>query len=493
MPPKTLHLTNSWHERSGGIATFYRALIEEANRQGRHLRLVVPGEKDQVEPAGEFGKIYQLKAPLAPFNSQYRIIYPTQFLWPGSKLERILIDERPDLVEICDKYTLNYLGALLRRRLFSAIDFRPVVVGLSCERMDDNFRTYVGNLPFAHKFCTAYLKWAYFPFFDHHLANSEYTAEELRQASQGHLTLRNTWIRPMGVSLQDLSPARRSTETRRRILRDCAVSDSSILLLYAGRLVPEKNLELLFHSLLRLTRLDNRDYRLLIAGDGMERTRWESFSQKNIPKRVTFFGHIADPMELADLLANSDAFIHPNPREPFGIAPLQAMASGLPLVAPNSGGITTYANSENAWLVSPDAASFVSAIQDLLANDSLRIKRAQHAVRTAQEFRWEKVAASFLELYSELCSLGSHQAENVLAPNFSSVEAEGWELVCSRKISAAAEQLFRFATMHRDRFRRFWCPESGSLHVPNSEKNPLHLKNVSRPFSTSDRFPNFTK
>jgi alpha-1,6-mannosyltransferase len=471
MPPKTLHLTNSWHERSGGIATFYRALIDEANRQGRHIRLIVPGEKDHVEEAGEFGKIYHVKAPLAPFNSQYRIIYPTQFLWPGSKLERILIGERPDLVEICDKYTLNYLGALLRRGLLPALDFRPAVVGLSCERMDDNFRIYVGNLPLARKLCAAYLKWAYFPFFDHHIANSEYTAEELRQASRGHLTSRNTWIRPMGVNLQNLSPARRSREIRQRILRDCAGRDSSILLLYAGRLVPEKNLDLLFHSLALLTRLDNRDYRLLIAGDGMERTRWESLCQKNIPGRVTFLGHIADSIQLADLLANADAFIHPNPREPFGIAPLQAMASGLPLVAPNSGGITTYANSENAWLVSPDAASFVSAIQDLLANDSLRIQRAQHALRTAQEFRWEKVAASFLELYSELCAMGSNQAENSLAPNFSSAEAEGWELVFSRKISAAAERIFRFATMHLDRFRRFSRSESGSLQVPTSDKN----------------------
>src|SRR5262249_25447055 len=139
---KTLHLTNAWHETSGGIASFYRALIEEANRRGREIRLIVPGENDHVEEVGNFGKIYHVEAPAALFNSKYRMIYPSQFLSAGSKLQNILEFERPDVVEICDKYTLNYFGALLRMRLLKSLDFKPVVVGLSCERMDDNFRSY---------------------------------------------------------------------------------------------------------------------------------------------------------------------------------------------------------------------------------------------------------------------------------------------------------------------------------------------------------------
>src|SRR5271165_4915397 len=158
---KTLHLTNSWHETSGGIATFYRALIEEANRRRQSIRLVVPGERDHIEAAGEFGRIYHVQAAPALFNRAYRMIYPPQFLWEGSKLQQILLEERPDLVEICDKYTLNYLGAVLRRGLLRKLDFRPVVVGLSCERMDDNFRSYIGSFPWVQAFCSTYMRWIY--------------------------------------------------------------------------------------------------------------------------------------------------------------------------------------------------------------------------------------------------------------------------------------------------------------------------------------------
>ena len=60
-------------------------------------------------------------------------------------------------------------------------------------------------------------------------------------------------------------------------------------------------------------------------------------------------GHL-DKELLADYYANADVFVHPNPKEPFGIAPLEAMASGVPVVAPNSGGILSYATDENIWM-----------------------------------------------------------------------------------------------------------------------------------------------
>lgn len=446
MPLKTLHLTNSWHASSGGIATFYRALMEASNRQGHFFRLVVPGERDDTEEIGDFARIHYVKAPLARFNSHYRVIYPPQFLPPGSRVQKILAEERPDIVEICDKYTLNYLGAVLRRDLLRAVNFRPIVVGLSCERMDDNFGTYLGRLPLSRAFCAAYVKWVYFPFFDHHIANSEYTADELRDASRGTMVPRNVWIRPMGVDLQHFSPAKKSCEARRLLLQNFDGADDSVLILYAGRLVPEKNLRLLFEVFSHLVKQGRHKYGLLIAGDGIERARWEEFSTLNVPGRVAFLGHIKRPGELASLFANADVFVHPNPREPFGIAPLEAMASGLPLVAPNSGGVATYASSDNAWTAAPDLESFVSAIEALLADEKERARRAGNALRTAAAFSWEKVAASFLDLYVELYRTGVNRTAGLSAPAFSSTPARGLGLAVSRGVSRSAERIFRLAS-----------------------------------------------
>jgi glycosyltransferase involved in cell wall biosynthesis len=290
------------------------------------------------------------------------------------------------------------------------------------------------------------MKWTYFPFFDHHIANSEYTSEELRAASQGQMVDRNIWIQPMGVDLEHFSPGRKSSQGRKSLLRHFGGKDDSILLLYAGRLAPEKNLSLLFEFLARLAANTERDYRLLVAGDGIERARWEAFCEKHAAGRVAFLGHIKSPGELADLFANADLFVHPNPREPFGIAPLEAMASGLPLVAPNRGGITSYANQENAWLASEDVENFSAAIDELLANESERNRRVQNALRTAAGYRWDRIASSFLDIYAELASARPDRSAAVPPPAFSSTPPRGLQLALSRGVSRSAEKVFQLAS-----------------------------------------------
>jgi glycosyltransferase involved in cell wall biosynthesis len=443
---KTMHFTNSWHENSGGIATFYRALIEEANRRRQPIRLVVPAARDRIEEIGEFGRIYHVEAPPAPFNSDYRAIYPSQFLFPGSKLQAILASERPDLVEICDKYTLNYLGAVLRLRLLPAIDFRPVVTAVSQERMDDNVSAYLGSVPLLRALCSLYMRWLYFPFFDHHIANSEYTAAELRPAAQGQLVPRGTWIRPMGVDLAHLSPQRRSPALRRRLLQNFGASEESTLLLYAGRLVPEKNLALLFDLLTHLAKDPKRDYRLLVVGDGIERAKWEEKCGREIPGRSVFLGHCKDKNVLGDLYANCDVFVHPNPREPFGIAPLEAMASGLPLVAPNTGGVISYANAQNAWTVNADVISFAGALEQIAANRQLRLEKIGNALATAQHYRWETVAATFLDLYEMLTRATNAKPETLPGAAFQSTSAAGLRATIMHGVSQMAARGFRLAS-----------------------------------------------
>src|SRR5580700_3546210 len=102
MAIKTLHLTNAFHSRSGGISTFYQAMLHAANQQQREMRLIVPGAENRVEEVGAHGRIYFVRAPKAPFYGSYRCIYLTQYLRPDHPIRKILREERPDVIEICD-------------------------------------------------------------------------------------------------------------------------------------------------------------------------------------------------------------------------------------------------------------------------------------------------------------------------------------------------------------------------------------------------------
>ena len=399
---KTLHLTNSWHATSGGIGTFYRALMDAANRRGHEMRLVVPGTEDRIESVGAHVRVYHLASPAAPLNREYRMITPGKYLRRGSRLRQILDEERPDLVEVCDKYTLNYFAGMLRTGMLGDVHCHPVVVGLTCERMDDNVHAYVGWNALARRLVKFYMKWLYFAIFDHHIANSQYTAEELRPASGGHPIRRGVWIRPMGVDFHDLSPEHRSSLARRDLLHSAGAGPRATLLLYVGRLAPEKNLGLLLDTLEVLQVRGGRDWRLVVVGDGIERQRLLAEAARRTPRRVAWLGHVRDRYELARIYANCDAFVHPNPREPFGIAPLEAMSSGLPVIAPDRGGVTTYADSRNAWIVPPQADAFADAAWEAVSNSPVREIRIAKAIATAAQFSWENVAGAFLDLYEDL-------------------------------------------------------------------------------------------
>jgi len=429
---KTLHLTNCWHSESGGIATFYRALLSQAEAERRPIRLVVAGAKDGVETHGEYGRIYRVRSRPSPFSPGYRMMTPLSHLHPRGLVREILAAERPDLVECCDKYTLNYLAGLLRKKWLGIPGYRPVVVGLTCERMDESLASYLSPGGLARTFCRWYMQWLYFPLFDHHIAVSPHTAAELNRASFGHRVRRGVWVCPMGADCRLFTPAWRSETIRGWLESRSGAPEGASLLFYAGRLAPEKHTHLLLDTMRLLEDRRAGQFHLLIAGEGPLREDLERICERDLPGAVCFLGFIRDRETLARIYANCDALLHPNPREPFGIAPLEAMASGLPVVGANRGGITSYANQGNALLVRPDAESFAGAACDLRDDASLAAALRHAGRATALRFDWPAVASSFFALYEQLHAVIQGGRTESLPPAFYSTypgvrRPFGWE------------------------------------------------------------------
>jgi len=231
MSIKTLHITNAYHIASGGIRVFYRALLEAANRRGRLMRLVVPGERSEAEDVGSCGRIYHVAARQAfLFDKRYRLLTPPTYLQPfRGELWRILRDERPDLIEVCDKYSVHWMAGLLRRGWISDLR-RPPLVGMSCERMDDNVEAFLGRSRAGRLWSRLYMGYLYIPFFDYHIANSGYTADELRDAMRARHE-RPVYVRPMGVNVEDFATARRSEQGRRNLIAGTGGGEGAKLLL----------------------------------------------------------------------------------------------------------------------------------------------------------------------------------------------------------------------------------------------------------------------
>jgi glycosyltransferase involved in cell wall biosynthesis len=403
---KTVHITNYYHRNSGGISTSFNNLLAAAGRHRRLVRLIVPGETEAVEDVNEFARIYYVPAKYSPlFDKRYRVMMPWQYMIKDSIIRKILLEERPDVIEVTDKYTLSLLGVMIRTNNFKKLG-RPILVHFSCERMDDNIGSFLSGGRLGKWFSRRVIGNYTMPNFDYHIANSTYTAEEFydsvspeKNENRSNTFLNWCWrffraprvaanerifVCPRGVNSVLFTPDRKSDDVQREMRERAGVPQDAIILLYAGRISPEKNIGLLVDVMKLLGKDPQHDYRLLIAGAGPQSDWLRSQGEKHAPGKIKLLGHL-DKEQLAGYYANADVFVHPNPKEPFGIAPLEAMASGVPTVAPNAGGILSYATDENAWLVEPDGEKFASAIQEVVSNPELRVRKIGHALATARE------------------------------------------------------------------------------------------------------------
>lgn len=408
MAKRSVHFTNAWHGTSGGIRTFYEALLAGAEQHRRHLALVVPGPKTSCQRLGEFARIYSIRAPHSPvFDRRYRVLLPHRYVGASrSAVWRLLARERPDVVETCDKYALPFLNGLVKRRAGDGP--RPTLIGLSCERMDDNIRAWLGYGRIADAATRAYLRRVYLPLFDGHIANSDYTAQELRAivdtyaASDWRLRRLQSLIRvgPMGVDLDGFGPGRRSEAIRRQLLKGLGGRPDSTLLVYAGRVSPEKHVMGLPTMIQELV-ARGVDARLIICGDGPLRAEMERTAALTAPGRIVVLGHVSRST-LAGILASADVFVHPNPCEPFGIGPLEAMASGLPVVLPRAGGVLSYATDANTWLTPPDAEGLAGGVRDLLARPMLTQQRRAVALEDVKRLAWPAAVATYFDHYDTI-------------------------------------------------------------------------------------------
>ena len=419
-PIRSVHITNYYHEFSGGVKSNYDRLLKAANRHERYVSLIVPGEEDGLETVGDFGKIYYVAAKPAPcFDRRYRLMMPWHFLNHGTPIRKILLAERPQMIEIYDNYALTYLAGMTRMGHFERLG-RPMFVYFTGERFDTIFKSFVANGRFGTWFSRRLMGNYNLPMFDFYIANSPFVAEELFESVGTEYNPRRSerlfnfcWdffkavkvpfedrvaVCPRGVDTEFFTPERRSEARRKEICHEAGVPDSAKLILSSTRLSPEKNVEFLPEIFEELSRTSEIDFRLLVAGAGPKEEWLRQEAEKRFPGKVVLVGHL-DRAELADYYANVDAFVHPNPREPFGNVGLEAMASGAAMVVPNAGGVLTYANKTNAWTVEPTTSSFAAAIVEAVSDPELRSSKIAGAIETPRQHNDEQAMDRLFHTY----------------------------------------------------------------------------------------------
>ncbi|MEM2204857.1 MAG: glycosyltransferase family 4 protein [Candidatus Hadarchaeales archaeon] len=204
---------------------------------------------------------------------------------------------------------------------------------------------------------------------------------------------------PNGVDLSLFHEGVDGREFRRRV----GVGDGERLVATAIRLVKRKGPYLLLKAFEEVSR-EVPEVKLVIAGEGPEEGRLRrEVEREGLKGRVKMLGRLPYP-EVAKLMAGADVFVLPSSLEAFGLAAVEAMAVGTPVVCPRAGGILEFAREGyNCLFFEPGNPSSLKEVLLKLLSDSAMIKNLRRGgLETARKFTWEKTAELTLRLYEEI-------------------------------------------------------------------------------------------
>lgn len=176
------------------------------------------------------------------------------------------------------------------------------------------------------------------------------------------------------------------------------------VLLFVGRFVHLKNVGYLIEEFERFHEANDGDYRLVLVGDGPLHDRMVGKADdSSVADRIEFTGQVPHE-EVTDYYAEADAFILPSRKENYPIVLLEAMASGLPVVAPRVGGIPKIVEHgvHGRLFDSHDQFALAGELEELLAEFDFDAVADRNRARVEDNYSWRTRAERLAELYETL-------------------------------------------------------------------------------------------
>jgi phosphatidylinositol alpha 1,6-mannosyltransferase len=363
-------VTESYRPDVNGVSHSVQRVVEHLLARG-HDPLVIAPEPDPARPRqdGDDGPCRVLRVPSVPLPG-----YPAfRIGLPSRRVEAAIAAHATDVVHLASPFALAAHGAFVAERLDvpSVAVYQTDVAGFA------GFYRLGGGSALGRAAVWRWLRRVHSRA-ERTLAPSSAAAADLRSHGIGAVHL---W--PRGVDGVRFHPSRRDDALRADLM-----SGRDLLVGYVGRLAPEKNLELL-EPLTTLPGL-----RVVVVGDGPARRSLE----ERLPG-ARFTGELRGD-RLARVYASLDVFVHTGAHETFCQSVQEALASGVPVVAPNAGGpVDLVRHGETGYLVEPGSGSAVVAAVEALADRARRETFGSAARRSVSRRTWSAVGDTLLHHY----------------------------------------------------------------------------------------------
>jgi alpha-1,6-mannosyltransferase len=377
-------LTQFYSPASGGVRRYIGEKAFRLEAEGHRHVLIIPGEKTERREQGN-RVTYTIASPLVSRTARYRALIRLHLV------EEALEREQPDLIESGDPYQVAWKAVASGRALGI-----PAVGFYHSHFTDAVLRSvakYFGSLSVrvAEEIGRIYTEDLYNRF-ERTLVPSAGLSDLLRTWG-----LENVETLELGVDTGIFFPdAERGMAARRRLgwPEECQV------LLYVGRLNPDKNVRRLLETFSLLHDRFPGRFHLAVIGDGMLRGALQRLSEET--SSVSWLPYCNGAAELADIYRAADLFVHPGVKETFGLVTLESQACGTPVVGIRGSFMDAinFSGLHN-WSADDSEEALAAAILAATAGD-LKASGQRAASSVSAKYDWQAVLARLFAVYRDV-------------------------------------------------------------------------------------------
>lgn len=355
-------LANFVGPTSGGMKVVIETLGKGYVDAGHTRIFVSPGARDEIVET-EAGILVSVRAPKV--TDQYRMIFQ-----PWRVLD-VLDRFRPTNIEVSDKWTLSPAARWAQKRSVGSVLF-------SHERLSDMLAMWARR-SFGVETVVGGLNRRLSKAFDTVVVTSRFAADEFDNTGA------ELELVPLGVDLETFNPQ-----------AGRPVDDGVLKFCYVGRLSHEKSPQLAVETVVELHRRGHR-VRLDLYGTGPDRAELQR-AAGDAP--VFFQGFVAGRDEVARRIAAADISLSVCPAETFGLAVLEALACGTPVVTSNRGGAHELVDVTSGASGDPNPAALADAVESLLPRLGPDLRAAARA--RAERYPWRRTIEQMLGVHARL-------------------------------------------------------------------------------------------
>ena len=383
---KICDLTQFYSPLSGGVK---RYVHEKANyirehRDDQHV-LIVPGKKTE-RTGDDRSRTYSVRSPLISRTARYRALLDLR------AVGEILAREKPDIIESSDPYQIGWKAIAFGKSA------RVPVVAFYHSHFPEAYLRGAAKLLGVRagkslmSAAKQYVRKMYNRF-EATLVPSQPLAEILEEWG-----VRNTRLVPLGVNIDNFKP---DADDAPEIL-PARIEPPRKLLLYVGRLAPEKNTATLFDAFRILAQRRPGEFHLFVIGDGPQRQQLERLKAET--ESVSWVQYCTDPAELARYYRSADLFVHPGTQETFGLVALESQACGTPVVGIRGSRLDgIILHDQEGWAVENNPDALTAAIEQFSGRDVKALGNLA-ATNAAENYAWPAVFERLFCIYREVCA-----------------------------------------------------------------------------------------